>query len=205
MSKRVPKLDGDWTAEEAWAADEAYRRAGGKPSPNSPWMWWHGQRRLRELEAKCRKLLPDEKDFTAALAAGGMRPVMEAIDTCAMHEWPIPQWAAQPFRVAMANLRFFVAPTWNDAFGSAPYLRPGASIRKARDGHAREMRAHRIYLDITRACLPICKETFKKMGVLHGVSGRTAEEDYTRARKGLPKDSRTPLKRGRKPRAKGAS
>jgi hypothetical protein len=207
MSQK-PRLNEAWTAEEAWAAQDAFNRAGGKLSPNSPWTWWHGKQRLRELEAKCRHLLPraafDERDIKAAVAAGVMRHVMDAIETCAMHDWPIPQWAAQPFRAAMASLRDFDVRTWNDAFGPAPYLRVGASLKKARGVHERRTRALAIYGDITRARLPICKETFKEVAIRHGVSGRTAEEDYTRVRNSMPKDHRRPLKRGPKARGKEA-
>jgi hypothetical protein len=206
MSKH-PKLNEAWTEDEAWAAGQlAWER--GIRGPSNPLTWWQGKQHLRQLETKCRKLLPSAAfgadDFKAAVAARVMRNVMEAIETCAMHEWPIPQWAAQPFRAAMASLRHFDVRTWDDAFGPAPYLLNGASPKKKREAHQRHMRALAIYGDINRAGLPIHKETFKKIGALHGVSGRTAEEDYTSVRKRMPKDHRRPLKRGPKARVKRA-
>lgn len=191
MSK-LPALREEWTADEASDADLQYRLAGGQLSPNAPWEWWTGKQALREMAAKHSK-------------KPAMVHVMEAIDTCAVHEWPIPSWAAAAFHGAMTGLRAREETrTWDDAFGPAPYLKPGATRAKTRDALARHHRALAIYLDIVRDRLPISSASFKAVGQRYGVSRGTAEADYRSIAKRWP-DQRTPMKRGRKSRAKGAS
>jgi hypothetical protein len=86
--------------------------------------WWMGKRRLQELQQQCTPA-PNNIEQVP------MAAVMDAIDLCAMHEWPIPQWAAQPFRLAVMRLRFYEARTWDEVLGPFVKLPPGAKQWKA--------------------------------------------------------------------------
>jgi hypothetical protein len=118
----------------------------------------------------------DAQELKAAVAAGVMRHVIDAIELCAMHEWPIPQWAAQPFRAAIFQLRFFEARSWNDVLGPPPYLPKNAKlpdIRRRRDLQ------WPVYKDVDaaikqgRAKEP---ELFAEIGERHGIGKTLAWE-----------------------------
>jgi hypothetical protein len=61
---------------------------------------------------------------------------------CLKLGWPIPQWAADAFIVAVEKVRFAEVDSWDDAFGK-PY--PGEHIGKVR----RHRKSTAIYLRVT--------------------------------------------------------
>jgi hypothetical protein len=225
VAKRAPKVNEKWTEQQAWDAGLRAEKRGIR-GPNNPQMQWQSKRHLRALETAYRKLLPHDNvsadEFNAALARRLMRPVMEAIETCAMHEWPIPQWAAQPFRAAMADLRFSERTvivnskevqvpirTWGDAFGPPPYLLPGMHPRRdgARARLARGNRDFAVAMDVARSPLPLGRQqgcAFAEVAKAHGLTAKTVEAIWHARSEWFP-EQRTPQKRGRKPKRKGPS
>lgn len=111
----------DWSLEEAINADEAALKADPSRSnadPTLPFYQWHA---LHQLDIYA-ELYKEDKYF-----------LMTAIRTCATHDLPLPEWAAEAYSTAYDAVNNAREKSWDKVFGN-PYPKGAqlAAIRKKR-------------------------------------------------------------------------
>ena len=154
-----------WTFEDAMAAQEEWSKTEHHHLDQGPFFRWVGAWELIELATHFKKTLNNSI-------------LLEAINTCALYDLPIPQWCAMPYREALRWVKRHRARSWDDVFGRA--TPKGAKVDVRRKGRKIGTKVFARISDIRTKNpeIPLDRTLFESVGDEYGIKGSTAEKYY---------------------------
>ena len=113
-----------------------------------------------------------------AYESGGHLRLLSAVNLCAMHDLPTPEWVRRGFVDCYRRVVEYEAKSWDDVFGR-PHPK-GLHLESAR---RRESRRIPVYTRINEILYlepdtPIDRGLFERVGEEYGISKTVAEELY---------------------------
>lgn len=120
MNNKKPspiKVKKSWTHDQAWAAQEKFRKSGGASAdPAGPFNQWVALRSLDEMKI--------------TFEGGDSFTLMRAIRLCANRDLVMPDWVQRGYIQAFDKVNNYRAKSWDEVFGKP--LPKGANLNALR-------------------------------------------------------------------------